>query len=63
MMVIVVYCHRMVMMVTSIAVMNAWWMPVFDMLVYFVMRNGCLLLSIKATTFVTASISASKVMV
>ena len=62
-MVIMVDCHRMVVMVTGMTVMNAWWMPVFDMLVYFVMRNGCLLLSIMATTFVTSSIPASMVMV
>jgi hypothetical protein len=63
MMVVMVDCHRMVMMVTRMTIMNAWWMPVFDMLVNFVVRYGCLLLTIMAGTFVATSIPASKVMV
>lgn len=60
-MVIMVDRHRMVMMVTSLTIVNAWWMPVFDMLVHFVMRYSCLLVTTMASS--TVRIPASKVMV
>lgn len=45
-MVIMVYRHGVMVMVTILAVMNAWWMPVLHMLVYFIMRYSRLLLTI-----------------
>lgn len=57
MMMIMIDSHRMVMMVTYVTVVNAWWIPVFDMLVHFIMWYCCLLVNI------FSSISTSVMMI